>query len=257
MRVSDIISAIEEFAPISIQEKWDNSGLIIGTPDDEVHGVIVGFDCTPELIDEAVAAGADMVVTHHPLIFKGIKRIRKDDPVGLAVIKAISSGIAVYAAHTTADKVMEGVSGAMAGKLGLKNVEILVPEEGGVGLGAVGDLPVPMSADDAVTFVKKAFSLKVARVSRPVKGLVSRIAMCGGSGADMISDARAAGAQMYLSGDISYHNFFTPDGLMIMDIGHFESEIDITEILFSVIRKKFPNFAVRVSERMENPVRYC
>jgi putative NIF3 family GTP cyclohydrolase 1 type 2 len=81
--------------------------------------------------------------------------------------------------------------------------------------------------------------------------------MCGGSGADMISDALAAGAQMYLSGDISYHNFFTPDGLMIMDIGHFESEIDITGILFSVIRKKFPNFAVRVSERMENPVRYC
>jgi putative NIF3 family GTP cyclohydrolase 1 type 2 len=152
---------------------------------------------------------------------------------------------------------MEGVSGAMARKLGLKNVEILVPEDGGIGLGVIGDLPSPMSSEEAVAFVKKAFSLKVARVSRPIDGKISRIAMCGGAGADMISDALAAGAQMYLSGDISYHNFFTPDGLMIMDIGHFESEIDITGILFSVIRKKFPNFAVRVSERMENPVRYC
>ncbi|MBQ1751477.1 MAG: Nif3-like dinuclear metal center hexameric protein, partial [Bacteroidales bacterium] len=130
MKVSDIISAIEEFAPLRIQEKWDNSGLLIGTPEDEVHGVLVGFDCTPELIDEAVSVGADMVVTHHPLIFRGLKRIRKDDPVGLAVIKAVSAGVAVYAAHTTADKVMEGVSGAMARKLGLKNVEILVPEDG-------------------------------------------------------------------------------------------------------------------------------
>lgn len=257
MKVSDIISAIEEFAPLRIQEKWDNSGLLIGTPEDEVHGVLVGFDCTPELIDEAVSVGADMVVTHHPLIFRGLKRIRKDDPVGLAVIKAVSAGVAVYAAHTTADKVMEGVSGAMARKLGLKNVEILVPEDGDTGLGVIGDLPSPMSAEEAVAFVKKAFSLKVARVSRPIDGKISRIAMCGGSGADMISDALAAGAQMYLSGDISYHNFFTPDGLMIMNIGHFESEIDITGILFSVIRKKFPNFAVRVSERMENPVRYC
>lgn len=257
MRVSDITSAIEEFAPVGIQEKWDNSGLLIGIPDDEVHGVLVGFDCTPELIDEAVAAGADMVVTHHPLIFRGLKRIRKDDPVGLAVIKAVSAGVAVYAAHTTADKVMEGVSGAMAKRLGLRNVEILVPEEGGVGLGAVGDLPSPMTPEEAVALVKRVFSLQVARVSRPVAGMISRIAMCGGAGSDMISDALAAGAQMYLSGDISYHNFFTPDGLMIMDIGHFESEIDITGILFSVIRKKFPNFAVRVSERMENPVRYC
>ena len=98
--------------------------------------------------------------------------------------------------------------------------------------------------------------LRITRASE-VAGMISRIAMCGGAGSDMISDALAAGAQMYLSGDISYHNFFTPDGLMIMDIGHFESEIDITGILFSVIRKKFPNFAVRVSERMENPVRYC
>ena len=114
MTVRDIVEAIEQFAPLSIQEGWDNSGLCIGAPGDEVHGVLVGFDCTPELIDEAVEKGCDMVVTHHPLIFKGLKRIQGGDPVSDAVIKAVRAGVAVYAAHTTADKVIAGVSGAMA-----------------------------------------------------------------------------------------------------------------------------------------------
>ena len=106
MRVGDITAAIEQFAPLSIQESWDNSGLCIGSPEQEVHGVLVGFDCTPELIDEALSLGCDMVLTHHPLLFHGLKRIKGGDPVSDAVIKAVRGGVAVYAAHTTADKVM-------------------------------------------------------------------------------------------------------------------------------------------------------
>ena len=117
MKVRDIAAVIEEFAPLSLQEGWDNSGLCIGSPDQEVKGVLVGFDCTPALVDEAVRAGADMIVTHHPLIFSGLKKISPDDMVGLTVIKAVSAGIAVYAAHTNADKVAAGVSGAMAARL--------------------------------------------------------------------------------------------------------------------------------------------
>ena len=120
MTVREITAALEGFAPLSIQEKWDNSGLCIGSPDQEVHGILLGLDCTPALIDEAVEAGADLVVTHHPLIFGGLKKIAPEDPVGLAVIKAVRAGIAVYAAHTTADKVPSGVSGAMARRLGLE-----------------------------------------------------------------------------------------------------------------------------------------
>ena len=92
MTVRDITSVIEDFASLSIQEGWDNSGLVIGSPEQEVHGVLIGFDCTPELIDEAVSCGADLVVTHHPLIFGGVKRISPDDPTGLAIIKAVSAG---------------------------------------------------------------------------------------------------------------------------------------------------------------------
>ena len=257
MKVKEIISAIEEFAPLSIQEGWDNSGLCVGSPEDEVTSVLLALDCTSELVDEAVACGADMIVTHHPLIFKGLKKISVEDPVGEAVVKAIRAGISIYAAHTSADKVLAGVSGAMAARLGLKNVRILDEDGEGTGLGTIGDLAVPMTAEEAVDFVKERFSLKAMRTSRPVEGMVSRVAMCGGSGGSLIGAAKAAGADLYISGDISYHNFFTEKDFMIMDIGPYESEIEIVDILFSLIKKKFPTFAVRITQNVNsNPIYY-
>ena len=256
MKVKEVIKVIEDFAPLSIQEGWDNSGLCIGSPDAEVTSVLLGLDCTPELVDEAIACGADMIVTHHPLIFSGLKKISPDDQVGGAVIKAIKAGISIYAAHTNADKVIAGVSGAMAARLGLENVSILDEDGDGTGLGVVGDLPRPLSAQEAVALVKEKFSLKAMRTSRPV-GPVSRVAMCGGSGGSLIKAAMASGAQLYLSGDISYHNFFTNEGFMIMDIGHYESEIEIVDILFSLIKKNFPTFAVRITQNIySNPIFY-
>ena len=258
MIVSDITRAIEAFAPLGIQENWDNSGLLIGSPDDEVNGVMVGFDCTPGLIDRAMASGCNMVITHHPLIFGGLKAIRPDDPVGEAVIKAVRGGVAVYAAHTTADKVIAGVSGAMARKLGLEHIAILEEEPGGTGLGVVGDLGEPMDPQALLALLKEKFALKVLRVSKPVKEKISRVAMCGGSGSSLIGAARAAGAQLYISADISYHHFFTPEGFMIADIGHFESEVEIVDIFFSELQKNFPNFAVCIDPEIKrsNPIQY-
>ena len=257
MRVRDIINVIEEFAPSSIQEGWDNSGLCIGSPDDEVTSILLALDCTPELIDEAVECGADMIVTHHPLIFSGLKKISSDDLVGRAVIKAIKNGISIYAAHTNADKVLSGVSGAMARRLGLENVSILADEGDGTGLGVVGTLPQPLTSRQALELVKERFGLKVVKSSKPVEGPVTKVAMCGGSGASLIKAAQVAGAQLYISGDISYHNFFTQNDFMIMDIGHYESEIDIVEILFSLIKKNFPTFAVRITQNINsNPIYY-
>lgn len=251
------MSVIEGVAPLDIQESWDNSGLGIGSPDAYVHSILLGLDCTPELVDEAVSVGADMIVTHHPLIFSGLKKISPEDPVGLAVMKAVSAGISVYAAHTTMDKIEAGVSGAMARKLCLSDVEILDPEREGVGLGMVGNLPEPLSAGQAVQYVKEKFALKAVRTSRPVDCQVTRIAMCGGSGSSLIGKAMESGAQLYLCGDISYHHFFTRKDFMVMDIGHYESEIEIVGILFSLLRKNFPTFAVRITENIySNPVFY-
>ena len=256
-KVKDVTKVIEDFAPLSIQEGWDNSGLCIGSPEAPVTSVLLGLDCTPELVDEAIECGADMIVTHHPLIFSGLKKISPEDQVGEAVIKAIKAGISIYAAHTSADKVIAGVSGAMAARLGLQNVSILDEDGEGTGLGVVGDLPQPLSAEDAVALVKERFSLKAMRTSRPVEGKISRVAMCGRSGGSLIKAAAASGAQLYISGDISYHNFFTREGFMIMDIGHYESEIEIVDILFSLLRKNFPTFAVRITQNIySNPIFY-
>ena len=257
MKVKDIIKVVEEFAPLAIQEGWDNSGLCVGSPEDEVTSVLLALDCTPALVDEAMACGADMIVTHHPLIFSGLKKISPDDMIGEAVIKAIRAGISIYAAHTNADKVIEGVSGAMAAKLGLQNVTILDEDGDGTGLGVVGDLPQQMTSKEALALVKDKFGLKVVKSSAPMDAMISRVAMCGGSGGSLIGAARKSGAQLYISGDISYHNFFTPDGFMIMDIGHYESEIEIVDILFSLIKKNFPTFAVRITQNLNsNPIYY-
>ena len=257
MKVKDIIAVIEDFAPLSIQEGWDNSGLCVGSPEDEVSSILLGLDCTEKLVDEAIECGADMIVTHHPLIFSGLKKIGPDDPIGAAVIKAVRNGISIYAAHTNADKVIAGVSGAMAARLGLIDVEILEEDGEGTGLGVVGNLPSPLSAEEAIALVKEQFSLKMMKASAPVECLVTRIAMCGGSGGSLIRSAQKAGAQLYISGDISYHNFFTPEGFMIMDIGHYESEIEIVDILFSLIKKNFPTFAVRITQNINsNPIYY-
>ena len=198
-KVKDVTKVIEEFAPLSIQEKWDNSGLCIGSPDSPVTSVLLGLDCTPELVDEAVECGADMIVTHHPLIFSGLKKISPDDMIGKAVFKAIKAGISIYAAHTNADKVIAGVSGAMAAKLGLKDVEILSDEGEGTGLGVVGNLPEPLTVEQAVELVKNSFSLSALRASRPLEGKIERVAMCGGSGGSLIAAAKAASAHGFIS----------------------------------------------------------
>ena len=208
MKVKDIVAVIEEFAPLAIQEGWDNSGLCVGSPENEVSSVLLALDCTETLVDEAIECGADMIVTHHPLIFSGLKKISPEDQVGAAVIKAIRHGIAIYAAHTSADKVIAGVSGAMAAKLNLADVQILDEDGEGTGLGVVGNLPQPLTAEQMIALIKEKFGLKMLKSSRPSEGTISRVAMCGGSGSSLIGAAKRSGAHIYISGDISYHNFF-------------------------------------------------
>ncbi len=258
MKVKDIIAAIEEFAPANIQAEYDNTGLQVGSPEQEVHGVLIGFDCTAALVGEAVRRGCDMILTHHPLIYHPLRNLYPEDPGAAAVIAAVKNGVAVYGCHTSADKTPGGVSFALAEKIGLKDVRVLAPEDGGVGFGAVGNLPEPLPSREAVALVKKALGTPAVRCSAPVEGPVSRIAVCGGSGTSLIPSAMKAGAQMYVCGDVSYHYFFQPEGFMVVDAGHFETEVEITEVLLSVIRKNFPTFVTLISENIgkANPVNY-
>ncbi|MHC1780384.1 MAG: Nif3-like dinuclear metal center hexameric protein [Bacteroidales bacterium] len=257
MKALEIIKAIEDFAPGQLQESWDNSGLIVGDADKEVRAVLLALDCTPEIISEAIETGAGMIITHHPLIFKGIKRIGTNTVQERMITSLIKNDIVLYSMHTNIDKVPEGVSSLMAKKLGLKNLSFLLPDSGGEnGLGLAGDLEKEMEFSELIDHLKRAFPVKTVRFSKPVTGGIKRVAVCGGSGGSIIREAVQSGASVYITGDISYHNFFCEDGFMIIDIGHFESEIDVLELLMSVILKKIPNFAVRIARNNNNPIYY-
>ena len=252
MKVRDIAAVLEEFAPLGTQEPWDNAGLCIGSPEAEVHAVLAGFDCTPALIREAVSRGADMVVTHHPLIFGGLTRIDPDDPVGAAVFLAVRHGIAVYAAHTNADKAAGGVNALMAQRLGLVDSEPLDES----GLSFIGRLPEPMDGKAFCEYVKACFSLRMLRSSAPV-ATVRCVATSCGAGASFAEQAFRAGADAFVTGDVSYHRFFVPEGRMILDVGHRESEVAIVAKFVSVLQKKLPNFAIyTATPENYNPIYY-
>ncbi len=252
MKAIDIVGPIEEMAPLCGQEKWDNCGFVIGDPCAEVSHVLVALDCTEEVMDEAIECGADMIVAHHPLIFGGVKKISPQNSMGRMIYKAIQHNIVVYAAHTNMDKAAGGVSAVMAGKLGLKDTEALVPDSFGV----VGRLPEPMDWEEFVGKVKEAFSVEVVRASMPLEEKISRVAVCGGSGRSFIADAMEKGAQVYVTGDITYHEFYVERGFAVLDIGHYSSEYGIVDVFANILSKNFPNFAVSISKRNNNPIYY-
>lgn len=257
MKASEIASAIEELAPLSLQESWDNSGFCIGDGNSEVHKALVGFDCTPALIEEAVAVGADMVITHHPLIFGGIRKISMATDTGRTIIAAIRNGITVYACHTNMDKVPGGVSGNTAALIGLVNMRVLDSDIDGNGLGIIGETVSPVSPYEFLREVKARLGLSVIRHSGIAEAAISRVALCGGSGKSLIGKAYEAGADIYLSADIPYHDFYAPDGMIIADIGHFESEVKIMDVICDTVREKIPNFAIQIAGKSAiNPVYY-
>lgn len=252
MKAIELIRPIEEFAPLENQERWDNCGFSVGDPEQEVSKALIALDCTESVVDEAVESGADIIITHHPLIFGGVKRITPQNELGRVIAKAIKGNIAIYAAHTNMDKAAGGVSSLMAEKLELQQLEILTPD----GFGLVGNLPEEITALELVKRVKERFNLLNIRVSRPLEDKICRVAVCGGSGRSFIGDALQKGAQVYITGDITYHEFYTERGFMVMDIGHYCSEYDIVSVFANILSKNFPNFAVSISKRNNNPIYY-
>lgn len=257
MKAFEIASVLEEFAPVLLQESWDNSGFSVGDPEKEVSSAIVALDCTPELVDEAIESGSGLIITHHPLIFKGIKSITGKTNVERMIVKLIKNDIIVYSAHTNIDKVVNGVSGSMADKLDLTDRDILVKSADGItGLGIIGNLKKAVTYEELIKLVKEKFGLNNLKCSTPLPGKISKVAVCGGSGSSLIDAAKSQGASVYITGDISYHNFFCENDFMIIDIGHFESELGVLDIITSILRKKIPTFAVRKSENIYNPIYY-
>ena len=363
MTIATIIDSLEKMAPAFLQEEYDNAGLITGDKQWECTGILISLDTTEAVVNEAIEKKCNLIIAHHPIVFKGLKKINGKNYVEKTVITAIKNDVAIYAIHTNLDNVINGVNGKIADKIGLVNRSILVPKQNllqklavfvpvnykdriltavfaagagsignysecsfvtaGVGTykageharpfageigerhqeaevkvevifplwlqqqvvkammdthpyeevaydvydlsnnhdqtgsGLVGYLEKPMSEVEFFKLLKKEFKLSVIRHTAFLGRDVTKVALCGGAGSFLTSAAKSAGADVYVTSDVKYHEFFDAEGrLLLADIGHYESEQFTTDLLFDILREKFPNFAVLKTGITTNPVKY-
>lgn len=363
VKIKDVTDYLEQLAPRPYQEAYDNAGLLVGDAREAVTGVMVSLDCTEAVIDEAIASNCNLVVSHHPILFRGLKKITGANYVERTVLKAIRNNIALYAIHTNLDNVHRGVNRKIAEKIGLKNMRILAPKtdtlsklvtfipgedtekvlqalhaagagqignygncsfrvegtgtfkpndqanphigqagaqefvtetraevifptflEGAViralreshpyeevayyltplvnenqevGSGMIGELDAPMEPIKFLKLLKERMALDVIRHTALLDKPIEKVALCGGAGSFLLGKAIQEGAQVYISADFKYHEFFDADGrIMIADIGHYESEVYTKDLIIEVLTKKFPNFAINFSRTVTNPISY-
>jgi dinuclear metal center YbgI/SA1388 family protein len=363
MKIKDITNYLESVAPKSLQESYDNTGLLTGNPDHDAHGTLITLDCTEEVVEEAIAREANLIIAHHPIIFSGLKQLTGRNYVERTIIKAIQNNIAIYAIHTNLDNVLQGVNAKIADQLGLSRRAVLLPKSGlltklvtfvpmahvdqvldalyaagagnignyancsfkvqgegsfmpnelanpavgdqhklttvketrvevilpeyrttpildalklahpyeevayyltrleneyqEVGSGLIGSLKEPMAGVDFLNALKEQMSLECIRYTRLPDKPVQKIALCGGSGSFLLNHAKSQGADVFVTADFKYHEFFDAENeILICDIGHYESEVLTKELLYDMLNKKFTNFAVNLSEIVTNPINY-
>ena len=258
MTIKNVSDYLEEIAPLNQAEDFDNVGLLIGNETTEVKGVLVTLDTLEETVDEAIKKKCNLIVSFHPIIFSGLKKINGKSYVEKVVMKAIQNNIAIYATHTALDNSKVGVSAKMCEVLGLSNNSILLPkDDGAIGMGMIGNLPKPMKEEDFLTFTKKTFKTNGIRYSNKTGKLVKKVAVLGGSGSFAITDAIHKKADVYISADFKYHDFFkAEDKILLIDVGHYESEQFTKNLLVDYLTKKFTSFAIILSEKSTNPIYY-
>ena len=285
MKLKEIKSFLEGMAPLAVQESWDNSGLQIGCSDKDIHKVMVCLDLTEAVLDEAEAIGADLVISHHPLIFKGLKSISGSTYQERCVRKAILSDIAVYSAHTSLDNILGGVNHKIASLLGLSSLRWLDSGEsaegcdekcgraaegkcggateekcGGAdavarasGSGLIGELKEPVAAAEFLHTVKTIFDVKALKHS-PLSSTttIRSVALCGGAGAFLLPQAVAKGADCFISGEFHYHDYFDP-GTLLIELGHYESEQFTQDLLKESLERAFPELEIVKTSVNTNP----
>lgn len=265
MTISAIIEAVEAYAPRALQESWDNTGWQIApeaVTSGQCSGVLVCLDVTPAVVDEARALGCNLIISHHPLIFKGIRSLTGTSPVQRALIDAVRHGIAVYSCHTALDSAPLGVSHELGTLLGLTGMNPLAPSplDPCAGLGVIGTAPGgAVSPDRLIDLVKSVYNAPTVRVTpgRDGRRDIRTVALCSGSGGEFITTAISRGADAYVTSDVRYHDFLDHGrDILIIDTGHFESEICTKSIFSRIISQKFPNFAVHMAACEHPPVRY-
>ena len=243
MKIREIAEAIEQYAPLRLQEEWDNAGIQVGDPDADVTGVLLCTDATEAVIAEAIGLGYNLVISHHPLIFRGLKKIMGRTPVERTVAMAIKHDITIYSAHTNMDSACRVDAYGEQGSTS-------------AGCGVIGNIE-PTPASEVLKRVKAAFEVGAVRYCGDLGTIVTRVALCGGAGGFLIDKAVEMGAQLYVTADMRYHDFLdNSKRIVVADIGHYESEHFTKEIFLEIIQKKSPTFAVAFSKNETNQVNY-
>ena len=229
--VGDVYRAIDAFAPFALAEEWDNAGILAGSASDEVRGILCALDLNPKVIEEARQVGANLIVTHHPILFRGRKNLREDDAEGRMLCSLVRSDIALIAAHTNFDNAVPGVNDALAARLGLADVEAL---EHGMRVGVPEEATLGAFCDRA----SEALGAPIRRYGEPDRA-IHRVAVLGGAGEDFAAQARDAGADVYLTGEIAHHKAWDAylSGVSILEAGHAATELPAVEMLAEGLQK--------------------
>ena len=255
-----MLSALERFAPLPLQESWDNAGLQVGLTETEVSGALLCLDVNERIIDEAIAKGCNLIVSHHPLLFRGLKTISNLTDVQRTVRKALKSDICVVSMHTNMDNAKGGVNFRIAQKLSLQNVAFFAPKSvDGIeaGSGVIGELPESQAADDFILMVKKAFGVECAMCNELLRRPIRKVAICGGAGDFLLDDALKAGADAFITGEMHYHQYFGYEQqIQICVIGHYQSEQYTAEVFEEIIQKDCPGVRTCIAETCTNPILY-
>ena len=250
--IREIIQYLETWVPLSWQESYDNAGLQAGNPDQPLRSGLICLDVRPEVMDEAIATGANFILSHHPVLFHPLRCVSGRNLAEQTVIKAIEHNIVIYSMHTNLDNAPDGVNAALARRLRLNHLEFLRPVQpnpASIGSGMIGELASPLSEEEALCFVKERLALPVLRHSKRLGGTIRRIALCGGAGAFLIPDAIARNADMFVVGEAHYHDFIDYENrMLLLEVGHYESEHWIKYDLLAKLNEKFSTFAVSKCE---------
>ena len=243
LKVQSIADAMNRWAPSKLAEEWDNVGLLVGDPSAEVKKILVCLDVSLKALEQAVELNAQMIVSHHPMIFRSLKNVRLDRPMGRRLNALIKHDIAVFAAHTNLDSALGGVNDVLAAKLGLVDVKPLDETR-------LGRLTTAMSAVEFAEHVKRALGADYVRLSDAGDFPIKKVGICGGAGADFIMNAKFYGADAFVTGDVKYHEAQSAvdNGIHVIDAGHFATEHPIVEVIANRLRAEFPQIEVTVCD---------
>ena len=246
--VQTVADAVNRLAPKKLAEEWDNPGLLIGDPTAEVKKIFVCLDVLDENISRAIELDAQLIVSHHPIIFRAIKNVRLDLPLGNKIARLLQNNLSVFAAHTNLDIAAGGVNDVLAEKIGLKDVKMFGDEE--FSLGRIGTLETPMTAANFARHVKNSLNADNVRLVDAGDFPISKVGLCGGAGAEFISKAKFFGAQAFVTGDVKYHEAqaAVENRIHVVDAGHFATEFPIVHVLAEYLRDELKDFPVEIFE---------